>query len=450
MPQNGAVPRAIGLLALAALLLPSPGGAVDWPQELGRYPGQVLRLSVKDDPWVEAFEAIDREFEQLTGARVVVEAFSYDRTHEREVRVGAAGSGYYDVVVVDSPWVGEFAEAGYVEDLRPLVARDAAVVRFEDFVPAFQEVARWKGELVGMPFGAYFGMLHYRTDVLREAGLAVPRTIEELELAARALTRERAPALFGLVLNNQRGAPVGQAYFEYVYNFGGRPFRSLYPGSPAPYADLTPLFTSPESLAVIRFFKALLEVQPPGARNFAWQDGRAAFLSGQVAMLNAWSVQTALFAAPGSASAGRFATALFPARRGVRPVPPLGGWVMSIARGSGQKALAWDYVKWFTSPEVHQRFVLAGGPPSRLSTLRDPEVRARLPWVETLDQAQQMAFADCRPRIPESFQIIDTVGLYVARALHGQMTEEEAMRQAEREVSRLLAAHGYHVDPIDP
>jgi multiple sugar transport system substrate-binding protein len=407
-------------------------------------------MSVKDDPWVGAFEVVDREFERLTGARVVVEPFDYDRTHEREVRVGASGSDYYDVVVVDSPWVGEFAEAGYLVDVGPRIARDAGVVELDDFVPAFLELARWDGKIVGVPFGAYIGMLHYRTDLLRREGLEVPRTIEGLELAARIMTRVGAPAVYGLSMNNQRGTPVGQAYFEYVYNFGGRPFRSLYPGSKSPYADMTPLFTSPQSLAVVRFFKDLLEVQPPGARNFAWQDGRDAFLSGRVAMINAWSAQTARFAAPGSVTAGRFATTSFPARRGVRPVPPLGGWVMSIARGSRQKDLAWDYIKWFTSPEVHKRFVLLGGPPSRLSTLRDPEVRSLLPWVKTLEEEERLAFADCRPRIPESFQITATVGLYVAKALHDQMTVEEAMRQAEVEVTRLLKARGYPVDPPGP
>jgi multiple sugar transport system substrate-binding protein len=453
LPHNAPkVPRAVllALIAASALLGPAPAAAVDWAKELSRHPGQVLRMSVKDDPWVDALETLNREFERLTGARVVVEPFDYERTHEREVRVGASGSDYYDVLVVDSPWVGEFARAGYVEDLGPLLARDGRVVDLGDFVPAFQELARWDGKLVGIPFGTYLGMLHYRTDLLQREGVEVPRTIEELELAARILTRTGAPALYGLALNNQRGAPVGQAYFEYVYNFGGRPFRSLYPGSKSPYADMTPLFTSPESLAVVRFFKDLLEVQPPGARNFAWQDGRNAFLSGQVAMIIAWSVETARFAAKGSATAGRFETGPFPARRGVTPVPPLGGWVMSIAHGSRQKDLAWDYIKWFTSPEVHKRFVFLGGPPSRLSTLLDKEVRARLPWVRTLEEVQPTAFADCRPRIPESFEIIDLVGLYVAKALHDQMTVEDAMRQAEREVTWLLAAHGYQVDPAPP
>jgi hypothetical protein len=52
---------------------------------------------------------------------------------------------------------------------------------------------------------------------------------------------QQLTGLFGTALNNQRGAAVGQAYFEYIFNFGGKAFNSMYPGSPDQYADMTPL-----------------------------------------------------------------------------------------------------------------------------------------------------------------------------------------------------------------
>jgi multiple sugar transport system substrate-binding protein len=437
----------VALLLFAALSLVAAQD-VDWQQELGDHSGKTLRIIMIQDPWVGAFDTINQEFEELTGARVVIDSFGYDQTHEKEVLVGASGSSEYDVVVLDSPWIGEFAEGGFVEDLSARIEEDADVVQFEDFVPAFQTVAEWNGEIVGMPFGAYFVLLHYRQDLFDEAGLEPPRTVDDFKAAAAHFTNNSDyPNLHGTALNNQRGAPIGQAWFEYIWNFGGKPFESMYPGSPDPYADMTPHLDSPESIAVVEFFKEMLQYQPPGAENFAWDERATTFSVGRTAMVNAWSVRTPLFIRPDQSNvADKFSTAMFPSLEGQEPVAPLGGWVMGINRHSGQKDMAWDYIKWFTSPQIHKAFVLEGGPPSRLSTLNDPEVREAQPWAETIFASQESTYAEARPRIPEAFEIIDTIGFYVSQAVQGQLPVEEAMRQADQDVAKLLKENGYNVN----
>ena len=118
---------------------------------------------------------------------------------------------------------------------------------------------------------------------------------------------------------------------------------------------------------------------------------------------------------------------------------------MGINSATKQKDLAWDYIKWFTSPEIHKKFVLLGGPPSRLSAMQDPEILKKNPWVKTVYESQSLTFADCRPRIPESFQIIDKVGLHVSEALSGKVSIEDAMKATNQEVGDLLKKAGYKV-----
>lgn len=415
---------------------------------LGDHSGKTLRVIMIQDPWVGAFDKINPRFEELTGAKVVVDSFGYDATHEKEVLAGTSGSSEFDVVVLDSPWVGEFAEGGFVEDLTAHIEEDADIVQFDDFVPSFQTVAEWKGEIVGIPFGAYFVMLHYRTDLFEQAGLEVPQTTEEWRTTAEFFTdNPDFPNMHGTALNNQRGAPAGQAWFEYIWNLGGRPFESTVPGAEDPYANMTPLMDSPEGIAVTQLFVDMLKYQPPGAKSFAWDERATTFAVGRTAMVNAWSVRTPGFVDPEESAVGdRFATAIFPHKEGVDPIPPLGGWVMGINSASKQKDLAWDYIKWFTSPQIHKQFVLAGGPPSRLSTMQDPEVVEAQPWAETLFETQKLTYAEVRPRVPESFEIIDIVGFHVSRAIQGEVTPEEAMRAADKEVGELLKKAGYRVD----
>ncbi|MCC7447371.1 MAG: sugar ABC transporter substrate-binding protein [Anaerolineae bacterium] len=438
------------VVAIAALLPLTQAKAqgIDWKSELKNWSGKTLKIIMIQDPWVTAFDAIDKEFEALTGAKVVIDSYSYDATHEKEVLVGTSKSKDYDVVVLDAPWVGEFAEGKFVEDLKPYIDKTKKeIVAWDDFVPSFQAVSDWKGKIVGIPFGAYFVMLHYRTDIFEKAGLKPPKTIEEWKKDAELLTKSKDfPNVYGVAMNNQRGSAVGQAWFEYIYNMGGKPFESMYPGSKDPYADMTPLMDSKEGIATTQLFIDMLKFQPTGAESFAWDERTATFATGQTAMLSEWSVRTPGLANPKQSSVvGKFATTTFPAKEGVTPVPPLGGWVMGINTVSEQKDMAWDYIKWFTSQEIHKKFVLAGGPPSRLSTMQDADVVKAQSWVPVIFETQKTTFADCRPRIPESSQIIDVVGQYVSKAMQGSMTAEEAMKAASKDIGKLLKDAGYNV-----
>jgi multiple sugar transport system substrate-binding protein len=94
---------------------------------------------------------------------------------------------------------------------------------------------------------------------------------------------------------------------------------------------------------------------------------------------------------------------------------------------------------------VHKRFVLLGGPPARTSQLDDPELVEKFWWFPTLAESAATAYPDCRPRVPESFQIIDTVGNYLSEALSGSLSTEEAMASANADIASLLEGAGYDV-----
>ena len=129
------------VLACALMLVPASSiraqGGTDWKSELGDWSGKTLKVLMIGDPWVGAFDTLNPVFEDLTGAKVVVDAYGYDATHEKEVLVGVSQSSDYDIIVLDSPWVGEFAEGGFVEDLTPYIdATDPAIIAWDDFMPS--------------------------------------------------------------------------------------------------------------------------------------------------------------------------------------------------------------------------------------------------------------------------------------------------------------------------
>ena len=92
--------KKIAALTVMSVVLATTAGAVaqevDWSSELGSYDGQTLRIIMIQDPWVGAFDVINERFEELTGARVVIDSFGYDETYNKEILAGSSGSSEYD------------------------------------------------------------------------------------------------------------------------------------------------------------------------------------------------------------------------------------------------------------------------------------------------------------------------------------------------------------------
>lgn len=417
-----------------------------WKAELKDWTGKTLRIIMVADPWIDAFYGLNEEFEALTGAKVEMASYGYDQAHEKQVLEASQNSSTYDVVVMDSVWVGEFAELGFADNLNPWIEKtDSEIIAWDDYEKNFTEVSTWNGEVVGLPFSPYFINYYYRTDLFEAEGLNPPTTYDEVKKIAEKFTNNpKYPNIYGISMNNRQGSPVGQAYFEYIYNFGGKPFESTYPGSSDPYADMTPLLDSPESIAVVNYFKELLKYQPQGALNFAWDERVQLFSSGMAAQFADFDLRTPIMINPDrSVVADKLGVAMIPSKAGVDPVAPLGGYIMGMNAHSEQQELAWDYIKWFSAPDIHKKFVELSGVPARYSAMDDPELNAKYWWFPTIKEAAATSYAECRPRIPEAQEIIGIIGTWISRALTGELTTEQAMKSANSEVKTLLKSNGY-------
>jgi multiple sugar transport system substrate-binding protein len=414
---------------------PSSGDKVD-----------AIRMIMINDPWVEAAKDFAARYEKEKGIKVEVESYGYDQTHQKEVLLGTQKSDAADIIVLDSPWVGEFAEGGITADITDRVAKTPDL-DWADYIPSFAKVVEWKGKKVGVPFAPYYTLLHYRKDLFEAEGIAPPKTIDELKAAAKFFTNNpKYPDFYGISLNNAKGAAAGQSWFEWSANFGGKYFESAHPGSPDAYADVTPLINSPEGIETANFFKEMLQYQPTGALNVAWDERLQNFAQGKVAMIVEWNVRTMAMADKDKSKiADKFGTVVMPSKQGVTSVPPIGGWLMSINAYSKKQDAAWDFITWINQKDIHKEFVKASATPARLSQLDDAELIKMFPWFDTVKASALQAYEDNRPRIPESFQIIDIVGNYSSQGLSGQMTMEEAMNKANEEVKTLLKQGGYTV-----
>ncbi|MEP1207827.1 MAG: extracellular solute-binding protein [Rhizobiaceae bacterium] len=434
------------LFAMSLSLAASAAAAQDWSAELGNHAGKTLRVQSIADPFIGAFKEISPGFTALAGAEVTLDSFGYDPLHEKQILACSQKSDDYDVLFVDGIWLGEFVEAGCVDPVEGRVAAaNSKTMAMDDYIESFAGQATWDGKLQCLPIAGYWHMLHYRKDLFEKHGLEVPKTFDELMAVAKFFAEEDGdPDVAGMAMNFQRGSAAGQQFFEWIYSAGGKPWESNYPGSPDAYADQTPLFNAEASVNMIQFFKNMVPYGPPGVEQFAWDERANAFTQGKVAMINNWSVRTPLFKDPKiSKVTDKFAVAMFPHAKGAKAVPPVGGWVMCLNAHSKQKDAAWDFMKWFASPETHKKFVLAGGPPSRHSAMKDADINAAQFWVSTLYDSAKASWSELRPRHPLTFEMIDALGLQVNRAIVGDASPQAAMDEANANITKILTRAGY-------
>lgn len=434
------------LLGITAALLSGTALAqdVDWQSLLGDHSGTTLRITTITDPFIDSLNETKGGFTELAGAEIEVEGFGYDPLHERQLLSCSQRDGSVDILIIDGIWMGEFVEAGCLDSLEERIAAEEELIAWDDFTDSAGMQASWEGERYCLPIGIYYGLLFYRTDLFEAAGLEPPKSFDELKEAAAFFTdNPDFPGVYGYAMNNQRGAAAGQQYFEWIFSAGGSPWASNYLGSEDPYADLTPTMNDETSVALVQLFRDMVPYGPPGVEAFAWNERATSFANGTLAMINDWSVRAQVANDPSTSQiAGKFAGALMPSHDGQSTVSPVGGWVMCLNEHGAQKEAAWDFMRWFSSVDVHRAFVLAGGPPSRHSSLSDKEVHEVFPWTATLDEAWPNAWGDVRPRHAVTFQLIDAVGVEVNRAITGERTPQEAMDAANEAVTTMLRRAG--------
>jgi len=71
-----------------------------------------VRVLVHGDPTFMVMDNLKRQFEQVIGTQIHQRAFSIDRLREEALRNAERKTSRYDIIAIDLPWVGEFAQNG--------------------------------------------------------------------------------------------------------------------------------------------------------------------------------------------------------------------------------------------------------------------------------------------------------------------------------------------------
>ena len=436
-------------LAVLSLLLLALFGATRWmrTQEQAAAPasptqkwiGKTL-LFATPSPHARSGEAAARWFEEETGAVVQLKVINYDEIADAIEKDQASGAPRYDVFLVFYPDLVPLVSQGIVLELTGYIEQHKDVIRPEDFIPGFYDnYTLYQNKRWALPLDGDTHVLFYRKSLLAKHGLQPPETWDEYLHVARTLTeKERANGIYGTaIMANPAPILIVSSYLNRLASFGGELLDSA--GRPA--------VNSPEAVLALEAMLEHAKYALPTPLETDFDASRSAFLSGRVAMAEQWT-DIGIMAEDATQSSVQRDWGVVPIPRGSGPKARRasalnGGFCMAAARSTREPELAEDFVQFITRPDIMLRLNLINGgmDPARLSTLNSPEFQRFAPEISRV-KALSLQQTVSWPRVPQTPRLMEVLSRNLVKALEGQLTAQEALRETDAQWRAILDPGG--------
>lgn len=361
----------------------------------------------------------------------------------------ATKGGQFDVLTIGTYEVPIWAKKGW------LVALDGLGADYDvdDLLPAMRGGLSLDGKLYAAPFYGESSMVMYRKDLFEKAGIKMPDapTWTFIADAARKIT-DKASETYGVCLRGKAGWGENMAFLSATANsFGARWFDEKWNAQ----------FDQPEWKNTLDFYvKLMKDAGPPGASSNGFNENLALFNAGKCGMWIDATVAASFVTNPkDSKVADKVGFALAPDNGLGKRGNWLWAWSLAVPAGSKKTAEAQKFISWATSKAYLELVASKEGwanvpPGTRTSLYNNPEY-AKVPFAKmTLDSINSAdpTKPTVKPvpyvgvqfvAIPEFQGIGTSVGQIFSKALAGDVSVDDALKQAQDLTTREMKKAGY-------
>lgn len=244
-----------------------------------------------------AIQAVTAAAKTCAGDGVSVTANLTTEHEKLQVAALSANPAQYTVKVVATSSIVPLLNQGLIRPLDDLVAKHGAGLK-----PA--QLVKIDGKVMAIAFMTNAQHLFVRTDLLAKAGLATPKTYEEVLAAAKTL-RDKGIMQHPVALNTKAGWNLAEEFVNMHLGMGGSFFA---PGS------AEPALNNAKGVATLEMLKALAAYSNPDFLTFDSNATQALWEGGNLALAVMWGSRAgAVLDAQGSTPEIVAATALAPA-----------------------------------------------------------------------------------------------------------------------------------------
>ena len=281
-------------------------------------------------------------FKKDTGINVklVPHPAASDAAYSQLARNFSSRSSSIDVMMLDVVWPGAFAP--YLVNLKPALGKaakkHAAGIIQNDTVG---------GKLIAMPWFGDFGILYYRTDLLKKYNISgPPKTWAALGADAKKIQageRGSNPNFYGFVYQGNAYEGLTCDSLEWVASVGGGNFIDN--------GKVT--INNSKAATILNTVRGWVgTITPRGVTSYQEEDARNAFDSGNAAFMRNWPY--AYSASKGTPVDGKFNVTVLPHGASGHSVGTVGGWQLGVSKFSKHVGAATALVAYLTSPAVEK------------------------------------------------------------------------------------------------
>jgi multiple sugar transport system substrate-binding protein len=412
----------LGLVLTASLLAgcggvdttnKAAGGASTAPADSNAKPfkGKNLSVYMGSNSTADYLRTLLPEFEEKTGMKVEFQVFANEQLSQKlsvQLTTASATPDVFTIRPLEETKL--FEKNGWVEPLEAYITKDPAYGA-DDFSKSSLVSATSNNHLTGIPMLTEQQILYYRKDLLKQANIEVPKTMDELKTAVQKL-HNPDKGIYGFVARGQKGALVTQLS-SFVFSEGGD-FQS---------GDKATLNTPQFIKAATIYVDLLKNYGPPGVLNMGWPQAMGVFSQGKAAFLTDTSAIFQNAVDPEKSTvADKIGFAPFPAgSAGSKPFN-ITAWALSMNAKSNNKDAAWAFIQWVTSKEMVMKLQLKGTPGARDSVWKDPKGEAGFPqgYIPVIIESTKNGVGHDRPEVIKVGEARDVVSDIIIKGLVGE------------------------------
>jgi trehalose/maltose transport system substrate-binding protein len=317
--------------------------------------------------------ALAKRFTKDTGIKVnvVPHPAASDQAYSDLVRNFSQKSSSIDVAMIDVVWPGAFAP--YLVDLKPKLGKQSKI-----HAPGIVAADTVGGKLVAMPWFGDFGLLYYRTDLLKKYGYSKPPTSwnQLFAMAKKIQTGEQKtnPSFYGFVFQGNAYEGLTCNALEWIASAGGGHYIDNGKAS----------INNPRAQTILDAMRAQIgKITPRGVTSYQEDQTEHAFDNGDAAFARNWPYQYGIGATAGSKVQGKFSVAPLPHGANGKSVATVGGWQLAVSKYSKHKDATIEFVRYMTSKPVEKFDAITNSNvPTIPSLAKDKQVFKTNPYLK--------------------------------------------------------------------
>ncbi|MGA9649216.1 extracellular solute-binding protein [Pedobacter sp.] len=405
---------------------------------------ETFKIAVrKFAPFESAMQKFWDKYCEFCGCTLKLEMVVMDlhELYDRTITQKGLANGDFDIAHISTDWILEGYSNQDFEVLNPFINKNKP----QDFPKGWSKsllgLQRFGWEVVGFPFHDGPECFIYRKDLFDNEkekasyqeqfgkALEVPKTWEDFHQVAQFFNRP-ADNLYGSIFACY---PDGHnAVFDFCLQLWTR-------GGGLVDKDGFIQINTQAAVDGLNFYRTIVNDKTavhPKSSEFESVAAGIAFSQGEAAMMINWFGFAAMCEVDGNSKVkGKIDVDLLPSGTGQNSASLNVYWLYTIAKGSKNKTIAYDFLRFALAEEQDKQLTLEGGIGCRITTWKDAEINQIIPYYHKLEQLHEVART--LPQKQNWAAMAAIIDKMVLQAINSDTTSEELIQLAQNQINEI-------------